>query len=449
MGFPDHFLESLNGAPGFDKAEFTEAHQSPQDIFSIRFNTRKFNPENFEHQHWLARVPWSTAGYYLAERPQFVFDPLWHAGAYYVQEPSGMFLEFALRHSVDTSEKLRVLDLCAAPGGKSTLLQSMLPESSVIVSNEVIKARASILRENIVKAGGHNVVVTNNDPQDFGRLDGFFDAIVVDAPCSGSGLFRKDPAAMIEWSPQAVNMCSLRQQRILNDVLPSLRTAGVLIYCTCSFSREENEEIVEWLLKNFDMDLIDLPVPQEWGIVESRPGYRFYPNRLKGEGFFLAALRLRGDKPQRVSRGRKQSIQTASRSEKEQLKAEWLKGSVSLYKFANRLFAFTPDADEELSEILNHFFVRHAGVVIGEFAGKELVPDHNLAMSGLTRDELPSILLKKQEALQYLRKEEVKIDTAFKGWSLVVFNDVPLGWIKILSNRINNYYPKEWRILKQ
>ena len=181
------------------------------------------------------------------QRPSFTFDPLFHAGTYYVQEASSMFLEQALKQSVDLSQPLRVLDLCAAPGGKSTLLQSLLNKESLLVSNDVIKSRAAILEENIVKWGAANVVVTNNDPAHFARLENYFDAIVIDAPCSGSGLFRRDPEAINEWSENNVQLCSQRQQRIVADVWPALKQNGILIYSTCSYSAEEDEAILDWM----------------------------------------------------------------------------------------------------------------------------------------------------------------------------------------------------------
>jgi hypothetical protein len=174
-----------------------------------------------------------------------------------------MFLEQVLRQTTDLSQPLKVLDLCAAPGGKSTLVQSLISDKSILVSNEVIKSRASVLEENITKWGAGNVVVTNNDPASFQRLENYFDVIIIDAPCSGSGLFRKDPRAIAEWSVNSVQLCSQRQQRILADVYPALKKDGILIYATCSYSEEEDEDIADWLLDTFAVSSIQLSIKNE------------------------------------------------------------------------------------------------------------------------------------------------------------------------------------------
>src|ERR1044071_5586576 len=207
------------------------------------------------HGQWsMDKIPWTEYGHYLSQRPSFTFDPLFHAGCYYVQEASSMFLEQALKQTIDLSKPLRVLDLCAAPGGKSTHILSLISKDSLLVSNEVIRSRAKILKDNIVKWGYSNVVVTNNDPKDFQRLENHFDVIVVDAPCSGSGLFRREPEAIEEWSINNVQLCCQRQQRILADIIPALKGGGILIYSTCSYSPQEDEQIVQWMRNEFPLD---------------------------------------------------------------------------------------------------------------------------------------------------------------------------------------------------
>ena len=201
-------------------------------------------------------MPWCEYGFYLNERPVFTFDPLLHAGAYYVQEASSMFLYEVLKQTCDDTNK-KVLDLCAAPGGKSSLMSSYF-KNSLLVSNEAIKQRANILYENLTKWGSANVIITNNDAADFKRLENYFDVIVVDAPCSGSGLFRKDAEAINEWSIKNVELCNQRQQRILADVYPALKQDGILIYSTCSYSKEEDEDISDWLKNNFNVDSLQL-----------------------------------------------------------------------------------------------------------------------------------------------------------------------------------------------
>ncbi|MGI8634527.1 MAG: methyltransferase RsmF C-terminal domain-like protein, partial [Segetibacter sp.] len=232
---PPALIDSLTNLPGFDKNDFIGVHEDGRQVTSIRLNPLK-PTDAIKKLPDQEDVPWCSTGRYLSERPSFTLDPVFHGGAYYVQEASSMFLDHIVKEIYKT-EKLpqRVLDLCAAPGGKSTLLASALPDS-FIVSNEVIKTRVRILAENISKWGSEHVVVTNNDPKDFKRISGYFDLMVVDAPCSGSGLFRKDTDAINEWSEANVQMCSLRQQRILADAIGALKQNGFLVYSTCSYS---------------------------------------------------------------------------------------------------------------------------------------------------------------------------------------------------------------------
>src|SRR5205809_2761586 len=270
MNLPACLMNSLANVEGFDKEAFEKLHASAEQVTSIRINPNKtFNTQHstFNIQN---KIPWTEWGYYLSERPSFTFDPLFHAGCYYVQEASSMFLEQALKQTVDLSQPLKILDLAAAPGGKSTHIQSLISKESLLVSNEVIRSRANVLKDNIVKWGCSNVVVTNNDPKDFSKLENYFDVIVVDAPCSGSGLFRKDPVAIEEWSLNNVQLCSQRQQRILADVWPALKKDGILIYSTCSYSKEEDEAILDWMSREFEIESRKLKVGTDWNITETK-----------------------------------------------------------------------------------------------------------------------------------------------------------------------------------
>lgn len=443
-------LDSLQGIEGFDKDAFVQVHENAGQIVSVRFNPNK----NVSHQLPVGqKITWSSRGYYLSERPAFVFDPLWHAGAYYVQEASSMFLEQAVKQTIDLSQSLNVLDLCAAPGGKSTLLQSLISADSLLVSNEVIKSRASILEENITKWGGANVIVTNNDPLDFAKLENFFDVIVVDAPCSGSGLFRRDAEAINEWSPQHVQLCCQRQHRILADVYPALKQGGVLIYSTCSYSKEENEEVLDWICDEFEMTPLPLQPAANVVTVNSEkhkaPGYRFFPDKIKGEGFFIACLRRENGGTPSLRPPKKSLLQKLSKSEAAVVNP-WLKPGtgMQLWKQSDRILAFPSSLEAPLLAVVEKLYVRSAGISIGKIAGDSLVPDHALALSTILSDEIVRIPLKQPEALQYLRKEEVSVGSDHRGWALMQYEGVGLGWVKILANRLNNYYPSGWRILK-
>ena len=452
---PVALLASLKDLEGFDEIPFVQTHQSGQQVVSIRINPAKFDigQVSFNVE---AKVPWSSNGYYLTERPSFTTDPLFHAGAYYVQEASSMFLEEAIRQSCDLKQTLRVLDLCAAPGGKSTLVQSLISDESLLVSNEVIKPRANILSENMTKWGAANVVVTNNDPIHFQRLPDFFDLIVVDAPCSGSGLFRKDPDAIDEWSTSNVELCSQRQQRILADIMVSLKPGGVLIYSTCSYSKAEDEEIEDWLIEHQSVSNIRLLFNQEWGIVETISskyksyGYRFYPDKVKGEGFFIAVFK-------------KQEGFTVSKEIKAKTKPTLLgKAQQELiytyiqqpdkYRFVfwqDEVLAFPASMYEAILLLQSVLYLKKAGVKIGSIIRNELIPDHEWAISSIAATLLQKVEVEKETALQYLRRKDIEINSDMKGWAIITYLGISLGLVKILPGRINNYYPKEWRILNK
>lgn len=448
---PPSLLNSLAQAPGFDRNAFETVHEAGPQVTSIRINPAKCKIENVKFK--TSAVPWSSYGYYLEQRPSFTLDPLLHAGCYYVQEASSMFLEQALKQTIDLSQPLKVLDLCAAPGGKSTLIQSLITGDSLLVSNEVIKARCNILQENITKWGAHNVVVTNNDPKDFTRLANYFDVMVIDAPCSGSGLFRRDPSAIEEWSEGNVLLCSQRQQRILADALPALKKNGILIYCTCSYSVEEDEAVVDWLCNEFAVEGLSLKVDESWNIVQSftpknnAACYRFYPDKLKGEGFFLACLQKKdGDE---ANYSFKQKTGKLSKAELQAM-APWIDPDIPLHLFRHKEDVIAvPQGFEGIIPLLqDRLYLRQAGVTAGKLVNNTLIPEHALALSSICNNSIPKISLNHEQALQYLRKAEFFTGSEHRGWALIEYEGHNLGWAKFLANRLNNYYPKEWRILK-
>lgn len=457
---PPALLKSLEDVQGFNKEAFEKVHLSGEQVTSIRFNPSKLpaSPEALTTHHLplTTSVPWSSHGYYLAARPSFTFDPLLHAGVYYVQEASSMFVEQALRQTADLSQPLRVLDLCAAPGGKSTLLQSLISKESLLVSNDVIKSRAAILEENMIKWGAANVVVTNNDPAHFARLRNYFDVIMIDAPCSGSGLFRRDPEAIQEWSENNVALCSQRQQRIIADVWPALKEQGIVIYATCSYSAAEDEAILDWAGTQMQAESLRLSIHKEWNIVEVQSpgkgfyGYRFYPDKIKGEGLFIAALQKKdGALFDSVAPG-KGGTARLTKSE-EAIAAPWLNPDEALVMFKQMedVIALPASLQKEIPVLQSALYIKKAGVTVGKFAGKDLIPHHQLALSTIGSKDLLQIVLNRRQAVQYLRKEDMQLETSQKGWALVTCEGHNLGWVKLLPNRCNNYYPKEWRILKQ
>ncbi len=443
MQLPSSLLDSLIHTKGFDKEAFEKVHTSGEQVTSIRLNPSKES----KIQNLQSKIPWTEYGFYLESRPSFTFDPLFHAGCYYVQEASSMFLEQALKQTADLSKPLKVLDLCAAPGGKSTHIQSLLSKGSLLVSNEVISSRANVLKDNIIKWGAENVMVTNNDPRIFAGLHNYFDVIVVDAPCSGSGLFRRDPEAIAEWSANNVQLCSQRQQRILADVWPALKREGILIYSTCSYSREEDEDIVEWIEKNLGATNCSLDTDPSWNITESAGGYRFWPDKLKGEGFFLACFQKKEGNAAPLIKPRRQ-IEEINKKEKALLE-DWMDtGYKRFVKYQQTVYAWPDHLFGDFSWLLEKLRVVYSGVLSGEMLRDKLVPDHALALSGLLKEDVETLDLDREQAVAYLQRKEMGIDGGGRGWKTPVFESHRLGWINVLPNRINNYYPKMLRIIK-
>jgi 16S rRNA C967 or C1407 C5-methylase (RsmB/RsmF family)/NOL1/NOP2/fmu family ribosome biogenesis protein len=454
---PEKLIQSLQGIKGFDEDAFVQVHASGGQVTSVRVNPAKVLDEsnlsfNIHHSSFnTSKVPWCAPGYYLSERPLFTADPLLHAGAYYVQEASSMFLWHVLQQAVPLTQGVKVLDLCAAPGGKSTLLASYFKDG-LLVSNEVIKSRANILVENISKWGSDNVIVSNNDPKDFARLENYFDVMVVDAPCSGSGLFRRDEDAIAEWSEDNVQLCAQRQQRIIANVLPALKQDGIFIYSTCSYSQKEDEDILDWIMQEFNMETIQLPVNEAWNIIEVESaqqkayGYRFYPYKVKGEGFFIAGFK----KKDGYVFNAKMPALTAAAKQEQAIAADWLKEKEGLFLFNQQqnILAVPQCRMHDVALLQKHLYLRKAGVTVGAVKGKELVPHHELALSLLVHENVQRIELSYEQSLNYLKKKDMQFTHVHKGWACVTYKQINLGWIKALPNRVNNYYPVEWRILK-
>ncbi len=442
---PEKFEESIRKKLGHQFPAFVSSLQEPPPV-SIRINPFKNN-----HYPALPSVPWSQYGRYLPARPVFTLDPLFHAGSYYVQEASSMFLEQALKQSVNLNESLNVLDLCAAPGGKSTHLLSLLNEESLLVSNEVIRSRASILSENIQKWGYSNAIVTNNDPKDFQYLKGFFDVIVIDAPCSGEGLFRKDPEAIQEWSAENVQLCSNRQKRIVADVWSALRENGILIYCTCTYNESENEENLKWLRENYQVEFLKLTMDASWGIEEVAYNqifaYRFFPHQTKGEGFFISVLR-KTEPTTHVRLKSKKRVGPPIKKIQETLQG-WISvaGPVTFFQFNDLLF-YTPSYKaSEIEFLLQQMKILYAGTNLATLKHEKLVPDHALALSvQLNKKAFTTVDISRTEAIKYLRKDVIHINDMAIGYCLLTFENLPLGWVNVLSNRVNNMYPSDWRI---
>lgn len=458
MNLPAPFVAGMQQLLGNETfSAFQEALQTDTPV-SVRMNTAKCGriPEA------ATPVAWCTSGYYLSKRPTFTFDPLFHAGGYYVQEASSMFVEQALRRWVEGP--VVMLDLCAAPGGKSTLARSVLSSGSLLVANEVMRNRSQVLAENLIKWGHPGVIVTQNDPADFTDLGPVFDVILTDVPCSGEGMFRKDPVAITEWSPENVDLCVQRQRRILRDIWPALKPGGILIYSTCTYNTHENEENVHWISRELGAEVLSLEVPDSWSITGNLlggefPVYRFLPHRTVGEGLFLAVLRKSGDESDcmavfpaaktKEKRGKANRKKAAVPSFPEEVKG-WLDASSDwtwmMDEGAVRAF---PSAYDDLYALLKqHLRILHAGVEVCELKGRDWVPHHALALStALCADAFVRAEISYEQAIAYLRKEAIVLDGSVpKGMVLLTYAGLPVGFVKNIGNRANNLYPQEWRI---
>lgn len=426
---------SLLGALGDDKKT------------SIRLNPFKNCPVPVS----AGRIPWAAEGYLLEERPRFTLDPHLHAGAYYVQESSSMFLEELLRQVLSGFDNLKILDLCGAPGGKATHLASLAGESSLVVSNEVIRQRANILAENVSKWGSGNTIVTNSDPSRFSSLEGFFDIMVVDAPCSGEGMFREQ-SVVNEWSIDNTQLCSERQRRILMDAWPTLKNEGILVYSTCTFNPEENEKNIEWLSQHEELESIRLSINPSWGISEiiykNIYGYAFYPGRVEGEGFFICACRKRG----RGNAGnpRVAAIKTNTSSSDRSAALEWIKADPSMILRLNDLLVLAATDLQTLSVIKSRLNILKAGTAVATIKGSKYIPNHELALSiKLKREAFPVIRTDLQGAIDYLKRLPLNFSRGSIGWYLVEYEGSVAGFVKNIGSRFNNYYPQEWRIRQQ
>ena len=380
--------------------------------------------------------------------------PYHHAGAFYAQEPSAS----APAALLDVHPGMRVADLCAAPGGKTSQLAAALAGQGVLLANEFVAARAEVLRQNLERMGVTNAIVTNGDTARLAAAyPGQFDRILVDAPCSGEGMFRKTPEARDEWSENNVKICAVRQAEILREAWKTLRPGGLLIYSTCTFNRLENEGSLEGLLAEAGEEIVEstaFDCPPAWGVVCGRVGpfrtFRFYPHRTRGEGFFAAVARKVSDGGSRVRvpKSRRTIFAPAGRRECAEL-ARWVAepGRMRFAAVADVYYAYYESQYEAVKMLAESLRVIASGVAMGQIFKERLKPDHALAMfCGLDRGAVPVAELSEEEALRFLRKQEAEAAAFAEGMNLVTRGGAALGFAKRIQNRVNNMYPNSLRI---
>lgn len=433
--------------PASEARAMIDAINDREATVSVRVNNHKRGAPH----DGLERVPWCEHGAYLKQRPQFTFDPLFHAGAYYVQDASSMFIYHVIKSLIH--EPVKYLDLCAAPGGKTTAAMQALPVGSVMVANEIVPPRAHVLRENVIKWGNPACMVTCDSPKTIGNsLGGVFDVIAADVPCSGEGMFRKDDEAVRQWSPQLVKQCATRGQAILADVWNALKPGGLLIYSTCTYNREENEDIASFIINKLGASAVEVPVEPSWNIHpaigSSLPCYRFMPHTTRGEGLFMCVLR-KDSHSVHFNKARRDKIKNKNWSQPvpDEIK-KWVTADNDFLLLEGKILAL-PRNIKAMIEIdaTNLHVIKPLGTTVCEIKGKKIVPQHQLAMSTMLQAHLlEQCQVDYHTAISLLRGQALSIN-APRGHVLITHQGTPLGFVNNLGNRANNLYPKQWRIL--
>jgi len=441
--FPEGFVQRIWTQDYLDAQKLLEALERPSPV-SIRINRLKWNREP-AHSF---PVPWCRDGFYIGNRPSFTADPLFHAGCYYPQDASGMFTEVIFNQLFPGKKRLMILDLCGAPGSKSTHLASLLGDNGTLIANETIRSRSAVLAENLTKWGIPNFIVTNSDPSALGRLIGWFDLVVADVPCSGEGMFRNLDVRK-EWSEENAALCASRQRRIMFDIWPALKENGILIYSTCTFNPAENEKNIQWLIENTDAEILKTDISRFPDIKEifykRITGYGFFPDRTTGDGFFIAFARKKSKTPKFLTGPSKTSSPVSRDVLKQAERMTEISGD-EILRSGDTVYRI-PVRAEEYSTLSTVAKIIKPGTAIFREAKGDIIPQHDLALSLLLKDRIfPQAELNYHEAVSYLRRESIMPACDEKGWCLVKYNGINLGFIKNLDNRTNNYYPVEWRI---
>ncbi len=440
---PTAFIQRMKAQLGPEADSFFNALSQPSPT-SIRLNHHK-GRSSFND---LESVPWCENGFYLKTRPRFHHDPHWHGGAYYVQEASSMILDDVIDQLAFDHRPRIWLDLCAAPGGKTGILAKHLHPSDILIANEVVPQRKTILKENLIKGGYMNTMLTSEQPSSF--REPLADIILIDAPCAGEGMMRKEPEAIHQWSPGLVTSCSMLQKQIVKDVVKALKPGGYLIYSTCSYSLEENIYNISHFNQAYDLVSIPLIFPESWGVAKmgykEAIGYQMYPHKVKGEGLFFAVLKNQSHDHTAASGTKKQSNEFISiPSTLESILKDptlW-----RIRKNSEHHSLITDAGEQKANEVLQKFPKAEIIGGAGQVKGKDFIPSHFLAMSGIQHSDIKRIDLDLSGALDYLERSTIISSSEnLNGWYLTTFENTCLGWMKLTSQGWKNHYPINWRL---
>ena len=447
---PESFVASMRQMLG-DDAEKLFVALDTEPVVSIRTNPFKpaqvFDGEN---------IGWSKWGRYLAERPQFTLDPLMHGGAYYVQEASSQFVGYLLKD--DNLDGKRILDMCAAPGGKTTIYSTLVGRGGLVVANDINRSRTLALADNVQRWGLGNVVVTCNEPSHIGAFEHWFDVVAVDAPCSGEGMFRKMEEARTEWTPSSVDVCVARQKEILAEAWRTLRPGGKLLYSTCTFNDREDEGVVKWLMEEYgnSLETVErIELDDSWGVVRSDIGafqcFHFYPHKVQGEGFFVAIARKSNESVRRVVPKSRRKVFVPLQNKDIAEVSRWVDSpkQMTFKLIGDTVYGYDNAVIDDVINLSEFLSVVYSGVAFGQIFKGKLKPEHPLALFvGCNAKVVPTVEVSLEDALDYLRRQDIAALQFEEGINRVMYGGVAIGFIKRIGVRCNNMYPKDLRIIK-
>lgn len=438
---PSEFIDQLKKLPFFDLSSYLSSFN--QEITSFRINPKKLSNSDLNFE----KITWSEFSYYLETRPEFILDPLWHAGVYYVQEAGSIFLEEVFKQLKLHEKDILALDLAAAPGGKSTHILSLLSPNSLLISNEILPKRAKILEENLTRWGYDNNIISNNSSEDFRDFHGEFDLIVLDAPCSGEGMFRKDQNSISEWSLTNVQMCAERQKDILENIKNILSYDGYLIYSTCTFNQEENEFLIEEFAMNNNFELVDIDITKYANLVKNNFTIRAIPGKSNTEGFTITVLQNKNDNPKKNNK---------SNHKLNKIKNPFpslfsVDSEFDFIEYKEEVYLFRKAFENILSKYLNKLKIVSFGNKIANSKKSQrsqiFIPNHNIS-SAININRKNIINLSDSDCLRFLKGESLQLEIDKNNYYFVAYKNYSIGIVKITNGRANNLYPDNFRIKK-